>query len=126
MAHYAVIDDNNLVINVITGKDEDYSETDWEKYYSELLNLKVLRTSYNTVGGKHLNGKIPFRKNYASIGYYYDPQRDAFIPPRPFPSWILDEETCLWAAPVSYPDDGKYYDWDEQALTWVEIIAGSF
>lgn len=77
-----------------------------------------IQTSYNTHGGQHPNGK-PLRKNYAGIGYSYDAERDAFIPPKPFASWLLNEETCLWEAPIQYPNDGKYYRWDENALAWV-------
>lgn len=81
-----------------------------------------VQTSYNTQGGQHPEGR-PLRKNFAGVGFTYDAGRDAFIPPQPFPSWLLDEETCLWGAPTPYPTDGKYYRWDEAALTWVEIIA---
>lgn len=88
---------------------------DWENYY----NAK--RTSYNTRGGVHLLGGIPFRKNYAGIGYMYDQSRDAFIPPKPYPSWILNEETCLWNAPMQYPNDGMQYEWDEETISWKEI-----
>lgn len=79
-----------------------------------------VQTSYNTHGGQHPEGR-PLRKNYAGIGYTYDTVRDAFIPPQPFPSWLLNEDTCLWDAPVLYPDDGKPYYWNEAILSWVEI-----
>jgi hypothetical protein len=79
-----------------------------------------VQTSYNTHGGQHPEGR-PLRKNYAGIGYTYDAGRDAFIPPKPFPSWTLNEETCLWDAPTAYPDDGKPYRWDEATLAWVEV-----
>lgn len=79
-----------------------------------------VQTSYNTHGGQHPNG-TPLRKNFAGIGYTYDAERDAFIPPQPFPSWNLNEDTCLWDAPVLYPNDGKMYQWDEEALSWIEI-----
>lgn len=78
-----------------------------------------VQTSYNTYGGQHPEGR-PLRKNFAGIGYTYDPVRDAFIAPQPFASWTLNEDTCLWNAPVAYPDDGKVYAWDEAALAWVE------
>jgi hypothetical protein len=78
-----------------------------------------VQTSYNTYGGQHPEGR-PLRKNYAGIGYTYDADRDAFIPPQPFPSWTLNEETCLWDAPTAYPDDGQPYYWDEATLAWVE------
>lgn len=79
-----------------------------------------VQTSYNTHGGVHPEGR-PLRMNYAGIGYTYDEERDAFIPPQPFASWKLNEDTCLWDAPTPYPDDGKPYYWDETALSWVEI-----
>lgn len=113
MAHYAYLNQNNLVTRVIVGKDEHELGIDWEAYYG------AKRTSYNTVGGVHLLGGVPFRKNYAGIGYTYDPQRDAFIPPQPFPSWILNDETCLWDPPVQKPD-GNWW-WDESTTSWKEI-----
>ena len=79
-----------------------------------------VQTSYNTHGGQHPEGR-PLRKNYAGIGYTYDAERDAFIPPQSFPSWTLNEETCLWDAPTAQPDDGKLYRWDEATLAWVEV-----
>lgn len=79
-----------------------------------------VQTSFNTHGGQHPEGR-PLRKNYAGIGYTYDAERDAFIPPQPFPSWTLNEDTCLWDAPTAKPDDGKLYRWDEAVLAWVEI-----
>ena len=80
-----------------------------------------IQTSYNTFGGYHPEGK-PLRKNYAGIGYTYDAERDAFIPPKPYNSWILNEETCMWDSPVSYPNDDKIYQWNEELLVWEEII----
>jgi hypothetical protein len=82
-----------------------------------------VQTSYNTYGGQHPEGR-PLRKNYAGIGFTYDAERDAFIPPRPFASWALNEDTCLWECPVAYPDDGKVYIWDEDTLSWVEAPNG--
>jgi hypothetical protein len=81
-----------------------------------------VQTSYNTYGGQHPKGR-PLRKNYAGIGYTYDAERDAFIPPQPFASWVLNEDTCLWDAPTAKPDDGKLYIWDEATLAWVEVEA---
>ena len=83
-----------------------------------------VQTSYNTRGGQHPEGR-PLRKNYAGVGYTYDSMRDAFIPPLPFPSWTLNEDTCLWDAPTPHPNDGKPYYWDEAALAWVEITEGT-
>ena len=79
-----------------------------------------VQTSYNTQGGQHPEGR-PLRKNYAGVGFTYDVERDAFIPPQNFPSWALNEDTCLWEPPTPHPDDGKFYNWDEATLTWVEI-----
>ena len=81
---------------------------------------KIIQTSRNTVGGKHLFGEVPLRKNYACIGGKYDRLRDAFIPPKPYNSWLLNEDTCLWYAPIPKPEDGKVYEWDENSLNWVE------
>ena len=79
-----------------------------------------IQTSYNTKGGVHLLGGTPLRKNYAGIGYTYDRQKDAFIPPKPFNSWVLNEETCLWEAPTPYPIDANSYEWDETTTSWVK------
>jgi len=79
-----------------------------------------VQTSYNTFGGKHPNG-TPLRKNFAGVGFTYDQERDAFIPPQTFPSWTLDEETCLWVPPIAYPNDGKPYRWDEENQVWAEL-----
>lgn len=79
-----------------------------------------VQTSYNTFGGQHPEGR-PLRKNYAGIGYTYDLELDAFIPPQPFPSWVLNNETCLWEAPTLYPQDGIDYYWDEETLSWLEM-----
>jgi len=130
MAHYAFLNDDNLVTEVITGRDETESFngiTNWEEYYASVRNQRCVRTSYNTLAGVHVLGGEPFRKNYAGIGYTYDEERDAFIPPQPWPSWVLDEETCQWFAPVPTPpeldDDGNFivYVWDEETVAWVEV-----
>lgn len=119
MAHYAFLNQNSIVTEVIVGKDETDTSYDWEQFYGEIRNQVCKRTSYNTKGGVNFNGGTPLRKNYAGIGYTYDIQRDAFIPPKPFESWILNEDSCLWNAPVSYPDDGNRYQWDETTLLWI-------
>ena len=95
MAHYAFLN-NNIVTEVIVGKDEGEDNTDWEVHYGNFRNQVCKRTSYNTQGGIHSSGGIPYRKNYAGIGYTYDEQRDAFIPQKPYASFILNEDTCLW------------------------------
>ena len=110
MAHYAFLDENNVVTEVIVGKDETDTSQNWEQFYGEIRNQVCKRTSYN--------GNI--RKNYAGIGYIYDAGRDAFISRQPFPSWTLVEETCRWSAPVPMPADDKPYSWDEATLTWVD------
>lgn len=118
MAHYAFLESNNIVTEVIVGKDEGEDGIDWEQWYGDFRGQTCKRTSYNTSGGVHLSGGTPFRKNYAGIGFTYDPQRDAFIPPKPFDSWILNEDSCLWQAPISYPNDGKRYAWNESNQSW--------
>lgn len=115
MSHFAQIDDNNVVIQVIVAE-QDFIDSGAVGDPS-----RWIQTSYNTYGGEHRNGGIPLRKNYAGIGYTYDAGRDAFIPPKPFPSWVLNEDTCLWEAPVPMPEDGKRYSWDEVAQNWVEL-----
>lgn len=117
MAHYAFLDENYIVTEVIVGKDE--SNYDWEAHYGQFRGQLCKRTSYNTHGGVHNSGGTPYRKNYAGIGYSYDPQRDAFIPPKPFNSWVLNETTCLWDAPTPMPTDGQMYRWDEDTTSWV-------
>ena len=121
MAHYAFLDSNSIVTEVIVGKEEGEDGVDWEQHYGAFRGQTCKRTSYNTHGGVHSGGGTPFRKNYAGIGYSYNAIRDAFIPPKPFASWTLNEETCLWEAPVAYPDDGKDYQWDEITTAWVAI-----
>jgi len=89
----------------------------WEGYYGKGGLCK--RTSFNTIGGVHQNGGTPFRKNYAGVGYTYDPVRDAFYAPQPFESWVLNEDTCLWESPVAIPEDGNSYLWDEETKNWI-------
>lgn len=117
MAHFAKLDENNIVIFVTVGRDEDNGK---ELELSARTGNVYKQTSYNTHGGVHTLGGTPLRKNYAGIGYTYDIQRDAFIPTKPFPSWLLNEETCLWESPVPYPTDDKIYNWDEATTSWVE------
>jgi len=121
MGHYAFLDQNNIVTEVITGKDEGAEGIDWEAHYGGFRGQACKRTSYNTIGGQHVNGGTPYRKNYAGLGYTYDEQRDAFIPPRLHQSWVLNEDTCLWDSPTPYPKDGKIYQWSERDLSWVEV-----
>jgi hypothetical protein len=121
MAHYAFLDSNNIVTEVITGKDEGEDGIDWEQWYGDFRGQVCKRTSYNTLANVHNNGGTPYRKNYAGIGYIFDSGRDAFIPPKPFASWVLNEDTCQWQAPVAMPTDGKMYSWDEATTSWIEI-----
>ena len=130
MAHYAFIDDENTVTEVIVGRGEDEvveGIADWEAYYGEFRGQVCLRTSYNTQGGIHYTDGEPsedqskaLRFNYAGIGFTYDADRDAFIPPQPHASWVLDETTCQWVAPIAYPAEGVHV-WDEEAGDWVEV-----
>ena len=114
MAHFAKVVDG-VVTQVIVAEPEffqtfvDSSPGEW------------IQTSYNTHGGEHKLGGTPLRKNYAGIGFTYDRVKDAFIPPKPFASWLLNEDTCLWEAPVAMPTDGKLYQWDEATTNWVEV-----
>lgn len=121
MAHYAFLNQNNVVVDVITGIDESDTSHDWEQFYGQNEGMVCKRTSYNTRGNVNVLGGTPFRKNYASIGFTYDEQRDAFIPPQPFSSWILNEETCLWNPPIPYPQDGNLYEWNNEQLNWVLV-----
>jgi hypothetical protein len=118
LAHFAKLDENNIVTFVTVGRQEDDGK---EAELCARTGDVYKQTSYNTHGGVHALGGTPLRKNYAGIGYTYDAGRDAFIPPKPYPSWLLNETTCLWDAPVAYPDDGKRYSWDEATTSWVEI-----
>ena len=118
MAHYALLNYQNIVTKVCTGKNEDETDTNIELVYQHMFGQLCKRTSYNTRGGVHLNGGTPFRKNYAGIGYIYDETRDAFIPSQPFDSWVLNETSCLWEAPVAMPDDGQQYTWNEETTSW--------
>jgi len=117
MAHYAYVDGRNIVTQVVVGKNEDEPLPDgvasWEEYYG------AIRCSYNTHGGVHSGGGTPFRKNYPGIGWTWDPVRDAFIPPKPYASWVLNEDSALWEAPVPMPEDGQNYYWDEDTTSWV-------
>lgn len=124
MAHYAFLNDENLVTEVIVGHDENVvidGISSWEEYYGNIRQQVCKRTSYNTVGNKHLLGGEPFRYNYAGVGFTYDSVKDAFIPPKPYESWSLNEETCLWEAPIPFPNDGAAYAWDEDSLNWILI-----
>ena len=136
MAHYAIIDETNTVVQVITGRGEDDladGVESWEDYYATMFpGMLVRRTSYNTMCNRYRlsNGEWTeqgdfraFRFNYAGVGFTFDPSigsDGAFIPPQPSPSWVLNEH-CEWEAPIPYPTDGLVYSWDEETLSWVEV-----
>jgi hypothetical protein len=109
MAHFAEVIDGLVTIVIVA--EQDFIDT-----LSNPQNW--IQTSYNTREGVHLLGGTPLRKNFAGIGYSYDPVRDAFIPPKPFASWVLSEETCAWYPPIPYPEDGQKYEWDESSVSW--------
>lgn len=114
MAHFAQLDENNIVTQVLV-IEQDVIDTGAFGDPS-----RWVQTSYNTRGGIHVLGGTPLRKNYAGVGYTYDSNRDAFYSPKPYNSWILNEDTCLWEPPVPMPIDGKTYQWDEDSVSWVE------
>jgi hypothetical protein len=116
MAHYAKVE-LGIVTQVIV------AELSFFETYVDETPGEWIQTSYNTIGGQHVNGGTPLRKNYASVGGIYDSTRDAFIPPKPYPSWILNEDSCLWESPVPYPDadSDELYEWNEENQTWDEI-----
>lgn len=112
MSHFAKVE-NGIVTQVIVAEQDVID--------SGLFGTGWVQTSYNTRGGQHKLGGTPLRKNYAGVGYTYDEQRDAFIPPKPFASWVLNEDTCLWDAPVAMPNDGAIYRWNEDTVAWEKI-----
>ena len=121
MAHYAFLDSNNVVTEVITGNHEDEGGIDWEVCYGDFRGQVCKRTSYNTRGNVHANGGTPYRGNYAGIGYIYRADIDAFITQQPYASWTLNSN-FVWQPPVAMPTDGKMYSWNETNQTWVEVI----
>lgn len=120
MAHYAYLDENNIVTQVIVGKDETDTSHDWEDYYG------AVRCSYNTRGGVHVNGGTPWRFNYPGPGWTFSDapewsaQSGAFIPPQPFSSWVLNTLTALWEPPTPMPSEGRWF-WDEPSRSWVAL-----
>ena len=128
MAHFVEINALHKVIKRIVLNDKDTQDANGNEvesigaeYLHDGFGGTWLRTSYNTHGNIHSLGGTPFRKNCAGTGFTYDETRDAFIPPKPFDSWILNEDTCLWDAPTAYPDDGKKYTWNEDTTSWDEV-----
>jgi hypothetical protein len=128
MAHFAKIGLNNKVTDIVSVNNDELKDSNGnevEKIGVTFLTLLTgwslwVQTSVNTIAGEHTNNGTPLRKNYAGIGYTYDQDRDAFIPPKPYPSFTLNETTCHWESPVPYPTDGKRYGWDETTLQWTE------
>ena len=108
MAHYAFLNDQNIVTEVIVGTDESDTSQNWEQFYGDFRGQTCRRTSYNN----------NIRKNFAGVGFTYDETRNAFIPPKPYASWTLNEDTCLWDCPIVYPDDGAVYVWNEELGNW--------
>ena len=124
MAHFSKLGTGNIVERVeVVSNDIATDEQTGVDFLNNLYGTRDTwkQTSYNTKGGVHLLEGTPFRKNYGGIGYTYDQTKDAFIPPKPFDSWTLNETTCIWEAPVAYPSDGKDYEWDESSTSWKEI-----
>ena len=113
MSHFAKVLDGKVTQVIV-------AELEFFTTFVDSSPGEWIQTSYNTSGGVHKNGDTPLRKNYAGIGFAYDKTKDAFIPPKPFNSWVLDEQTCLWNAPVAYPTDDKVYNWDEVTTSWVD------
>ena len=123
MAHFAELDENNIVLRVLVVSNEFDDDESGQNHLANFCNLGGVwkKTSYNTSGGVHLLNGTPFRKNYAGTGYSYDEVKDAFIPAKPFESWTLNDSTCLWEAPIPYPNDDKFYEWNEDTQNWVEV-----
>ena len=127
MSHWAEINQNNIVLRVLVGDNNDPNGDEGYQWLVDNLGGKWIKTSYNAIGGKRKNPETneltnepDFRKNYAGIGYYWD--GIGFAAPQPHPSWIKNLDTYLWEPPVAYPTDGKFYDWDETTISWVEIV----
>jgi hypothetical protein len=118
VAHFAELDENNIVLRVIVV--DDQHEDDGENWCHDFAGGTWKQTSYNTLRNSHSEGKSPLRKNYAGIGFQYDASLDGFIPSQPYPSWLLDEEVCQWESPVPMPTDGARYEWNEATLSWDE------
>lgn len=125
MSHWAQIDENNIVLQVIIGDNNDPEGDEGYKWLINNLGGTWVKTSYNAIAGKYRNPETNeitdqpgFRKNFAGIGFTYDSDRDAFIPPKPYNSWVIDEYACLWKAPVAMPNDDGIYTWNESTLSW--------
>ena len=128
MAHYAFLNDNNIVTEVITGVDEDQKDDlpegfdSWEDWYADFRGQTCKRTSYNTIANEHTGEGTAYRGNYAGIGYTFDPENDVFYAPKPYSKWVLNESSWTWEAPEDMPDDGKEYIWNDNKGEWEEIV----
>ena len=120
MAHFAQLDENNVVLQVIVVHNNELLDESGQE--SEEKGIAFCQSLFPGTTWKQTSYNASMRKNYAGIGYQYDPVRDAFIPPKPFASWLLNETTCLWGAPTPEPDDGKLYAWDEATTSWIEQV----
>ena len=118
MAHFAKV--NSGIVEQVIVAEPEFFDT-----FVDSSPGQWIQTSYNTRGGVHTNGGTPLRKNYAGVGFSYDSTRDAFIPPKPYASWTLNDDTCLWDAPTSMPTEGGPYEWDESTTSWVEAQQGA-
>ena len=114
MSHFAKVVDGKVTQVIV-------AEPEFFQTFVDSSPGEWIQTSYNTHGGQHRNGGTPLRKNYAGVGYSYDRTKDAFIPPKPFASWVLNDDTCLWDAPTPMPTDDKVYEWDETTTSWKEV-----
>jgi hypothetical protein len=114
MSHFVKVLDGKVIQGIV-------AEAEFFQTFVDSSPGEWIQTSYNTHGGVHVNGGTPLRKNYAGIGYSYDRIKDAFIPPKPFASWVLNDDTCLWDAPTPMPTDDKFYEWNETTTSWKEI-----
>jgi hypothetical protein len=121
MSYWSELDESNIVVRVTVGDNNDPNGDEGYQWLIDNLGGRWVKTSFNTYGNVHSLGGTPFRKNYGAIGFTYDETRDAFIPPKFFESWVLDEETCLWKAPIAMPVDEKDYEWDEETTSWIEV-----
>jgi hypothetical protein len=121
MAHWAEINEDNIVTRVLVGDNNDPAGDEGYQWLLDNLGGKWVKTSYNTVAGQHTLGGTPLRGNYAGIGFIYDEELDAFYAPKPFASWTLDTTKFIWEAPKAYPTDGKFYTWDEEDQNWIEV-----
>ena len=125
MAHYALLNSANVVMGVITGKDETDTSQNWEDYYGNFHNCVAKRTSYNTFKNQHSKGNTPFRGNYAGINSTYFVEHDLFMPPKLYDSWSMVTADATWQAPSAEPTDGGMYNWNEDKQTWIDISGAS-